>query len=154
MGLLAYGDTGWGDELFFATLMTIAVSITAILIGFFLAAIFATFKLSKNKILNFIGNSYTTVIRGVPELLVIYLFFFGGSGAVMFVARVFGYDGYIEVNAFLTGAFSIGIISGAYSTEVFRGAVQSINKGQFEASEVLGFKKKNLLLQSNYSTNA
>ncbi len=142
MGLLAYGDTGWGDELFIATLMTIAVAATAILIGFFLAAIFASFKLSKIKVLNLIGSFYTTVFRGVPELLVIYLFFFGGSGAVMFVARVFGYDGYIEVNAFLTGAFSIGIISGAYSTEVFRGAIQSIHKGQFEASEVLGFKKK------------
>ena len=142
MGLLAYGDTGWGDELFFATLMTIAVAAAAIFIGFFLAAIFASFKLSKNKILNLIGGIYTTVFRGVPELLVIYLFFFGGSGAVMYVARIFGYDGYIEVNAFLTGAFSIGIISGAYSTEVFRGAVQSIDKGQFEASEVLGFKKK------------
>ena len=142
MGLLAFGDTGWGDELFYATLMTIAVAITALLIGFFLASIFATFKLSKNKLLNLIGSFYTTVFRGVPELLVIYLFFFGGSGAVMFVAKIFGYNGYIEVNAFLTGAISIGIISGAYSTEVFRGAVQSIDKGQFEASKVLGFKKK------------
>ena len=60
----------------------------------------------------------------------------------MYVAKIFGYDGYIEINAFITGAISIGIISGAYSTEVFRGAIQSINKGQFEASEVLGFKKK------------
>ena len=59
----------------------------------------------------------------------------------MYVARIFGYNGYIEVNAFLTGAFSIGIISGAYSTEVFRGAIQSIDKGQFEASQVLGLKK-------------
>ena len=142
MGLFAFGDTGWGDELFYATLMTIAVAITALLIGFFLASIFATFKLSKNKLLNLLGSFYTTVFRGVPELLVIYLFFFGGSGAVMFVAKIFGYDGYIEVNAFLTGAISIGIISGAYSTEVFRGAVQSIDKGQFEASKVLGFKKK------------
>ena len=141
MGLLAYGDTGWGDELFFATLMTIAVAATAIFIGFFLAAIFASFKLSKSKILNLIGSFYTTVFRGVPELLVIYLFFFGGSGAVMYVAKIFGYDGYIEVNAFLTGALSIGIISGAYSTEVFRGAIQSIDKGQFEASQVLGLKR-------------
>jgi len=142
MSLLAYGDTGWGDELFFATLMTIAVALAALLIGFILAAIFSTLKLSKNKILNLIGSFYTTIFRGVPELLVIYLFFFGGSGAVMYVAKIFGYDGYIEVNAFLTGAIAIGIISGAYSTEVFRGAIQSINRGQFEASEVLGFKKK------------
>ena len=74
MDLLAFGNTGWGDELFFATLMTIAVSITAMIIGFCFALIFTPLKLSKNKFLNFIGNSYTTIIRGVPELLVIYLY--------------------------------------------------------------------------------
>ena len=141
MELLAFGDTGWGDELFYATLMTIAVAITAMLIGFFFAIIFTPLKLSKNRFLNLIANSYTTIIRGVPELLVIYLFFFGGSAAIMFVASIFGYGEYIEINAFLTGAFSIGIISGAYSTEVFRGAIQSIDKGQFEAANVLGLGK-------------
>ena len=141
MELLAFGDTGWGDELFYATLMTIAVSITAMIIGFTFAAIFTPLKLSNNKLLNLIANSYTTVIRGVPELLVIYLFFFGGTGAVMYVASIFGYNEYIEINAFITGAFAIGIISGAYSTEVFRGAIQSIDKGQFEAANVLGLDK-------------
>ena len=141
MELLAFGKTGWGDELFIATLMTLAVSITAMLIGFIFALIFTPLKLSKNKFLNIIANCYTTVIRGVPELLVIYLFFFGGSGAVMFVASIFGYNDYIEINAFITGSCAIGIISGAYSTEVFRGAIQSIDKGQFEASKVLGLKK-------------
>ena len=121
--------------------MTLAVSITAMLIGFLFALIFTPLKLSKHRSLNLIGNFYTTVIRGVPELLVIYLFFFGGSGAIMFVASMFGYNDYIEINAFMTGAFAIGIISGAYSTEVFRGAIQSIDKGQFEASKVLGIKK-------------
>ncbi len=141
MELLAFGDTGWGDELFRATLMTIAVSITAMIIGFSFAAVFTPLKLSKYKSLNLIGNIYTTVIRGVPELLVIYLFFFGGSGAIMFVASIFGYNEYIEINAFITGSFAIGIISGAYSTEVFRGAIRSIDKGQFEAAKVLGFSK-------------
>jgi len=141
MEILAFGDTGWGDELFYATLMTIAVSITAMIIGFSFAAVFTPLKLSKNKFLNFLSNTYTTVIRGVPELLVIYLFFFGGTGAVMYVASIFGYNEYIEINAFITGAFAIGIISGAYSTEVFRGAFQSIDKGQFEAAKVLGLSK-------------
>ena len=141
MELLSFGKTGWGDELLIATIMTIVVSITAMLIGFLFALIFTPLKLSKSKFLNLIGNCYTTVIRGVPELLVIYLFFFGGSGAVMYVASIFGYNEYIEINAFITGSFAIGIISGAYSTEVFRGAIQSIDKGQFEASKVLGLKK-------------
>jgi octopine/nopaline transport system permease protein len=140
MELLKFGDNGWGDELILATLMTLAVALCAMIIGFLFALIFTPLKISKNKSLNFIANIYTTVIRGVPELLVIYLFFFGGSAAVMFVAKIFGYEGYIEINAFITGAFSIGIISGAYSTEVFRGAYLSIKKGQFEASKVLGMK--------------
>jgi octopine/nopaline transport system permease protein len=59
----------------------------------------------------------------------------------MFVAKLFGYNGYIEINAFITGAFAIGIISGAYSTEVLRGAVQSLDRGQFEACKALGLKK-------------
>ena len=141
MELLAFGKTGWGDELFYATLMTLAVSVTAMLVGFIFALIFTPLKLSKYKTLNFVGNFYTTVIRGVPELLVIYLLFFGGSGAIMYVASIFGYYEYIEINAFIPGAVAIGIISGAYSTEVFRGAIQSIDKGQFEACKVLGLKR-------------
>ena len=82
MELLLFGETGWGDELLIATLMTLAVSITAMLIGFVFALIFTPLKLSNNKFLNLIANFYTTVIRGVPELLVIYLFFFGGSSAI------------------------------------------------------------------------
>ena len=127
MELISFGDNGWGDELFIATLMTIAVAITAMLIGFLFALIFTPLKLSKYKLLNLIANFYTTVVRGVPELLVIYLFFFGGSGAIMYVAQIFGYYDYIEINAFLTGAISIGI--------------KSIDKGQFEACHVLGLKK-------------
>ena len=141
MELLYFGSKGWGDELFIAFLMTIAVSITAMIIGILFSIIFTPLKISKNKFYNFISNFYTTIIRGVPELLVIYLFFFGGSGAIMYVASIFGYNEYIEINAFLTGAFAIGIISGAYSTEVFRGAIQSIDKGQFEACKALGIKR-------------
>ena len=59
----------------------------------------------------------------------------------MYVASIFGYYEYIEINAFITGSMAIGIISGAYSTEVFRGAIQSIDKGQFEAAKVLGLNK-------------
>ena len=64
MELLAFGDNGWGDELFFATLMTLAVAITAMFIGFIFSLIFTPLKITNNKILNFIGNFYTTVIRG------------------------------------------------------------------------------------------
>ncbi len=141
MELLAFGDQGWGDEILRATFITIFVALSAFLIGFIFATLFVFFKLSKKKYLNFIGNIYTTIFRGVPELLIIYLFFFGGSSAIMFVSKIFGYDGYIEINAFLTGAISIGIISGAYSTEVLRGAILAIDKSQFEGAQALGMKR-------------
>ena len=141
MELLAFGDTGWGDELFYATLMTIAVSITAMLIGFLFALIFTPLKLSKYKSLNLIGNFYTTVIRGVPELLVIYLIFFGGNAVVMKIAKIFGYNGYIELNAFTIATIAIAIISATYSSEVLRAAYLSISKGQLEAARALGMNK-------------
>ena len=71
MELLAFGKTGWGDELFYATLMTIAVSVTAMIIGFIFAAIFTPLKLSKYKSLNLIGNFYTTVILWFRRIYVI-----------------------------------------------------------------------------------
>ena len=141
MELLSFGDTGWGDELLRATFMTILVAIVAFFFGFFISFLIVPLKLSKKKILNFIGNTYTTIFRGVPELLVIYLFFFGGSTAVMFVAKLFGYKEFIEINAFLTGSVSIGLISGAYTTEVLRGAIESISRGQFDGAKSLGLKK-------------
>ena len=141
MELLSFGDTGWGDELLRATFMTILVAIAAFFFGFFISFLIVPLKLSKKKILNFIGNTYTTIFRGVPELLVIYLFFFGGSTAVMFVAKLFGYKEFIEINAFLTGSVSIGLISGAYTTEVLRGAIESISRGQFDGAKSLGLKK-------------
>ena len=61
MSLLSFGNSGWGDELFFATLMTLAVSLTAMIIGFIFALIFTPLKLSQNKFLNFIANLYTSM---------------------------------------------------------------------------------------------
>ena len=141
MELLSFGDTGWGDELLRATFMTVMVALAAFFFGFFISFFIVPLKLSNKKFLNYIGNTYTTIFRGVPELLVIYLLFFGGSSAIMFVAKIFGYKEFIEINAFLTGSISIGLISGAYTTEVLRGAIESINKGQFDGAKSLGLKK-------------
>tara|TARA_B100000902_G_scaffold189491_1_gene181234 strand:- start:1088 stop:1780 length:693 start_codon:yes stop_codon:yes gene_type:complete len=141
MELLSFGDTGWGDELLRATFMTILVALTAFIFGFLVSIFIVPLKLSNKKFLNYLGNTYTTIFRGVPELLVIYLLFFGGSSAIMFVAKIFGYKEFIEINAFLTGSVSIGLISGAYTTEVLRGAIVSINIGQFEGAKSLGLKK-------------
>ena len=139
--LLSFGDQGWGDEMLLAGLMTILVSLSSVCLGLLIGVILASFKLSKSRILKLIAEVYTTVVRGVPELLVIYLLFFGGSSAVMYFAKMFGYDGYIELNAFTIGTFAVGAISGAYSTEVIRGAILAVPKGQFEVGETLGMSK-------------
>ena len=69
MDLLSFGKTGWGDELFYATLMTIAVAVTAMLIGFLFSLIFTPLKLSNNKFLNFIGNTYEEELRYLREFI-------------------------------------------------------------------------------------
>ena len=136
--VFAFGSSGWGDEMLMGALMTVLVSASSLILGIVIGIIFAACKLSNFFVLRVIANIYTTIIRGIPELLVIYLLFFGGSGAVMYLAKIFGYNGYIELNAFTIGTIAVGAISGAYSTEVIRGAVNSVQKGQFEAGKTLG----------------
>jgi octopine/nopaline transport system permease protein len=138
MSLLAWGDTGWSDELAFGALMTLQVAILAFALGIVIGTGGAAIKLSRTVAVPYIGDLYTTLIRGVPDLITIYIIFFGGSGVAMSVAKVFGYDGYIEINAFATGVIALGIISGAYATEVIRGAVLAVPKGQIEAAKASG----------------
>ena len=121
--------------------MTVAVSVSAFVLGLVFGSLGAAAKLSRKLALTGVAEVYTTVIRGVPELLVIYLLFFGGSGMIMAVGRVFGYDGYIELNAFSIGVLAVGLISGAYSTEVIRGAVQTVHFGQIEAARACGMSR-------------
>jgi octopine/nopaline transport system permease protein len=138
MGLLSFGNTGWGDEMAWATLMTLTVAVCAFALALIIGTIGATAKLSRFRFIRIVFDIYTTVARGVPELLIIYLLFFGGSGSVMYLARIFGYHGYIEINAFSAGVAAISLINGAYQTEVFRGAVQAIPRGQIEAAHAVG----------------
>jgi octopine/nopaline transport system permease protein len=141
MELLSFGDAGWGDEMLRAALMTLGVSVSSVLLGLVFGTLGAAAKLSVIPPLRWLAEGYTTIARGVPELLIIYLLFFGGSGAVMFVAALFGYHGYIELNAFTIGTFAIGAISGAYSTEVIRGAVLAVPRGQVEAAKAIGMER-------------
>ena len=139
--LLVLGDTGWGDEMLRAALVTLMVSLSAMGIGLFIS-IFGTLSKLSNKIyVRVLADVYTTIIRGIPELLVIYLLFFGGSNTIMGLAKLFGYYGYIELNAFVIGSVAVGAISGAYSTEVMRGAFLAIPKGQLEAAKSVGMNK-------------
>src|SRR3546814_3603674 len=118
---------------------SLLLATVSFLLGVLIGSLGAAAKLSFLPPLRWLGQGYTTLIRGVPDLLVIYLLFFGGNQAVMAVARgLFGYDGYIELNAFTIGAIALGTVSGAYSTEVIRGAVLVVPKGQLEAARACG----------------
>lgn len=141
MELLSFGDLGWGDEMLRGALMTVAVSLSSMALGLALGALGAAAKLSALAPARWAAEGYTTVVRGVPELLVIYLLFFGGNGAAMFMASMFGYHGYIELNAFSIGTFAVGVVSGAYSTEVIRGAVLAVPRGQIEAARAIGMSR-------------
>ncbi|MFS2174589.1 ABC transporter permease [Rhizobium pisi] len=139
--LLGFGSTGWGALLILATLMTLAVTATALAIGAVLGALVAFAKLSGNPFLVTLGNVYTTVFRGVPELLIIYLIYFGGSSAITSIGTAMGYEGFLGLPSFAAGALAVGIISGAYQAEVFRGAYLAISKGELEAASAIGMHR-------------
>jgi octopine/nopaline transport system permease protein len=136
--LLGFGSTGWGALLLGATLVTLAVTAAALAIGAILGTIVAGAKLSGNVLAMTLGNVYTTVFRGVPELLIIYLIYFGGSSAVTSIGKALGYEGFLGMPSFVAGALAVGIISGAYQAEVFRGAYLAIAKGELEAAAAIG----------------
>ena len=144
---LIWGDLGWGDEFLWATVMTLTVSILSMGLGMCLAIITVWAKIVQSKITRLIANFYTTVVRGVPELLVIYLIFFGGNSVVMGIAKIFGYNGYIELNALTIGTIAIAFISATYSSEVLRAAYLSINKGQIEAAKALGLNRFSIFIR-------
>lgn len=105
---------------------TITIALFAVLIGSTLGCIFALFKVSKCKPLTFIANLYTTIIRGIPmatQLMIFYFVIFSSIGL---------YD------AVVVAIISFGINSGAYCTEIFRAAIEGVDKGQTEAARSLG----------------
>lgn len=145
--LFSFSEHGWGGQMLAGAAMTVAVATASFLIGVVIGTLGAACKLSGERPLRHGAEIYTTVVRGVPELLVIYLLFFGGNGMVMAVASIFGYDGYIEVDAFSIGAVAVGMISGSYSTEVIRGAVLTVPKGQLEAARACGMRPSLILFR-------
>ena len=77
-----------------------------------------------------LGDAYTTVFRGVPELLIIYLFYFGGSALSSAIGDLLGFGGFVGLPPFLAGALGVGVISGAYQAEVYRGAFLAVAHGR------------------------
>jgi len=140
--LMGFGPTGWGLLLLRATGMTVAVSTAAFLLGSVLGALIAWARIEGNRGLQLAAEAYTIVLRGIPDLLVIYLLYFGGSAAMTAIGRALGAEGFVGVNAFASGAIAVGVISGAYQGEVFRGAFGAIAKGELEAGRAVGMSRR------------
>ncbi|ACS86428.1 ABC transporter permease [Musicola paradisiaca] len=136
--LLGFSERGWGGLLLMAALTTLCLTVAALLIGSLVGAAVAAAKLSSRRRWRVAGEIYSVVFRGIPELLIIYLFYFGGSGVLTQVGRWFGADGFIELPPFLIGALAIGLISASYQGEVYRAARLAVNAGELEAALAMG----------------
>ncbi len=143
--LMGFGPEGWGPLMLMAAGVTVSVAIFGFLLGALIGAGGAAMKLSSNPIANHVATAYTTIFRGIPELLIVYLFYFGGSLALTKVMQSLGYTGFVSVPAFIIGGIAIGVVQGAYQTEVFRAAFGSIDKGELEAGRGCGMGRLLLL---------
>lgn len=138
LALLGFGPEGWGKVLLSAALTTVAVSVCAFATGTVLGTLLAWARLAGGPGLRRASLLYNVVLRGVPDLLVIYLFYFGGRQVMASLARLAGHTGPVEVSGFLAGALAIGMISAAGQAEVLRGAFLAIPSGTLEAGLVGG----------------
>ncbi|MBV0934599.1 ABC transporter permease [Marinobacterium weihaiense] len=129
---------GFGDLLLSGAWITVKLALTSLVFGLIFGLLGAAGKLSRFWPARALATFYTTLIRGIPELLLVLIIYFGGSAILMAIAEQFGYTDYIEISAFAAGVAALSIAFGAYSTEVFRGAIQAIPKGQWESAQALG----------------
>jgi len=123
------------------TLLTLELSILSLLISMILGLLGALGKLSGSKALYRLINAYTTIIRGIPELVLMLLFYYGGQVFINWLAESVGYEEYIDISPFIAGVATISFIYGAYMTETFRGAFMAVPGGQLEAGVSFGMNK-------------
>lgn len=138
LGLLSFGAEGWGDELAAGAWLTIRLAVATLPFGLLLGLSIALAKQSDNTYLRAIGNTYTTVFRGLPELLTLFVVYnmvqLLANRIVMFVAPGSSF----EISGFAAGLVALGVVFGAFSSEVFLGAIRAVPKGQIEAGRSLG----------------
>jgi His/Glu/Gln/Arg/opine family amino acid ABC transporter permease subunit len=128
-------------QLLSGTLLTVQLALASLVISVAFGLLGAWAKLSANHIARHFANAYTTLVRGVPDLVLIMLVFYGGQVTLNNLGEVLGLWGYIEISQFAAGAGTIGVIFGAYFTETFRGAIMSIPRGQIEAGISCGMPR-------------
>jgi len=129
---------GFGDQLLLGIAVTLKIAAGGLLLGLLLGLLGAAAKSSRSRIAYGLAATYTTVVRGLPELLVVLVIYFGTATLLTRIAGWFGHNDYVELSPFAAGVIALGIAFGAYATEVFRGAIQALPAGQVEAAQACG----------------
>jgi arginine/ornithine transport system permease protein len=132
---------GYGLAILEGTLLTVEAGLLSLAVAMVLGILGALAKIARSPIVRGIAGVYTTVIRGVPDLVLMLLIFFGGQMLVNQLALTVGYEDYIDINPFIAGVLTIGFIYGAYMTETFRGAILAVPAGQLEAGRAFGMRQ-------------
>ena len=136
--LLAWGDQGYGDEFARGVVTTLFISVSSYAIAAAIGLFGAWAKLCHIKALNRAGEVYTTVVRSLPELLLIFLIFYAGTRALASLLIGLGLVDSLDINPFAAVIAALGLIYGAYLTDVLRGGIQAVPKGQIEAAKAFG----------------
>jgi arginine/ornithine transport system permease protein len=118
--------------------ISLGISLAALLLALILGVICALMRLSSSRWMNFVASVYSVVIRGVPDLVLMLILFYGGQTLLNELLLAVGYEEYIEISAGVAGVLTIGFIFGAYMGETFRGALMAIPAGQTEAGLAYG----------------
>ncbi|MCY1426386.1 Arginine ABC transporter permease protein ArtQ [compost metagenome] len=137
---------GFGPALAAGALMTVKLALSALCLGLVLGLLGALAKTSPYRPLQWLGGTYSTLVRGVPELLWVLLIYFGTVSLMNRLGEMLNIPG-LELNAFAAGVIALGLCFGAYATEVFRGAILAIPKGHREAGIALGMSKSRIFFK-------
>lgn len=136
---------GYGASLLNGAALTAQLAGLSLLLALLIGLLTARMKLSRSRLAYGIGLIYTTVIRGIPDLVLMMLLFYGGQiGVNLLMVQINGWlgsDVFIDVNAFWAGVVTLGVIYGAYMAETFRGAFLSVDTGQLEAAHAYGMSQ-------------
>lgn len=140
LGLSAFSLKGFGPLLLEGAWMTVKLSLSSLALSVLLGLIGASAKLSSLKLLRMPAQLYTTLIRGVPDLVLMLLIFYSLQTWLTLITVALGWE-YIEINPFVAGVITLGFIYGAYFTETFRGAMLAVPRGQVEAATAYGLSR-------------
>ena len=145
--VLQFGDQGYGDEILRGAVMTLGLAASSVVVGVLIGLLIASAKLSPNRIVSTAAFGFTSIFRGVPELLIMLVVFFGTEIAIRNVITAMGFETSFAVNKFAAATFALGLVFGAFSSEVFRGAFLAVPKGQVEAGLACGMSRRQIFFR-------